>query len=79
MIFFEEYVTHDVNGTDMLREPQGNKDEVVEQEARYEDLPQPLGDVRQQTRYSLRSKPTKDKKYYQTSIDINTFSVDKSM
>ena len=41
---------------------------MVEQEARYDNLPQPLGDVRQQTWYSLRQKPTKNTKYYHTSI-----------
>ena len=41
---------------------------MVEREERYNDLPEPIGNVRQQTRYSLREKPTKNTKYYHTSI-----------
>ena len=49
-------------------ETQKDKDGVFEREERYAYLPAPLGDIRQETRYSLREKPRKNTKFYNTSV-----------
>ena len=52
----EKYITFSDVREDIFEETEKDKDGVMEREERYRDLPAPLGNIRQETRYSLIGK-----------------------